>query len=139
MENNLSLPLKLLNEMATHGPTPVVLTKVAEALNRQKISPRSYFNDPSSLAIVSIWNADPKVQAWIQRIEEARQIRELVMRGYETARQLLEEHRGSVRALAEELLLNESVDAEGIRTVLGSAGVTEPAAAMVATTGLDRM
>jgi cell division protease FtsH len=76
-------------------------------------------------------------EATARRVDE--EIRDLVMRGYETARQLLEEHRGSVRALAEELLLNESVDAEGLRTVLGIGGVTEPAAAMVATTGLDRM
>ena len=48
------------------------------------------------------------------------EIRELVMRGYETARQILETRRASVRALAEELLANESVDAEGIRTVLQS-------------------
>jgi cell division protease FtsH len=48
------------------------------------------------------------------------EIRELVMRGYETARQILEIRRGSVRALAEELLANESVDADGIRTVLES-------------------
>jgi cell division protease FtsH len=75
-------------------------------------------------------------EATARRVDE--EIRELVMRGYETARQLLEEHRGSVRALAEELLLNESVDAEGIRTVLGI-GAAESAAAMVATTGLDRV
>jgi cell division protease FtsH len=48
------------------------------------------------------------------------EIRELVMRGYETARQILETRRSSVRALAEELLANESVDAGGIRTVLES-------------------
>jgi len=77
-------------------------------------------------------------EATARRVDE--EIRELVMRGYETARQLLEEHRGTVRALADELLLNESVDAEGLRAVLGvGGGVTEPAAAMVATTGLDRM
>jgi len=48
------------------------------------------------------------------------EIRELVMRGYETARQILETRRSSVRALADELLANESVDADGIRTVLES-------------------
>jgi cell division protease FtsH len=51
-----------------------------------------------------------------QRVDD--EIRELVMRGYETARQILETRRSSVRALATELLANESVDAEGIRLVL---------------------
>jgi ATP-dependent Zn protease len=56
------------------------------------------------------------------------EIRELVMRGYETARQLLETHRGAVRALAEELLEVESLDADEIRRVLGSNGAASPAA-----------
>ena len=47
------------------------------------------------------------------------EIREIVMRGYEVARQLLERHRESVRALAEELLVHESLDAEEIRAVTG--------------------
>jgi cell division protease FtsH len=51
-----------------------------------------------------------------QRVDD--EIRELVMRGYETARQILETRRSSVRALATELLANESIDAEGIRLVL---------------------
>jgi cell division protease FtsH len=50
------------------------------------------------------------------------EIRELVMRGYETARQILETRRSSVRALADELLANESVDAEGMRAVMESSG-----------------
>ena len=50
------------------------------------------------------------------------EIRELVMRGYETARQILETRRSSVRALADELLANESVDADGIRAVMESSG-----------------
>jgi cell division protease FtsH len=79
-------------------------------------------------------------EAAARRVDE--EIRDLVMRGYETARRLLEEHRSSVRALAEELLLNESVDAEGIRVVLGVGGgdgVTESAAALEPTPELDRL
>ena len=40
--------------------------------------------------------------------------------GYEVARQLLEEHRGAVRAMAEELLLVESLDADGIKAIMAS-------------------
>jgi cell division protease FtsH len=46
------------------------------------------------------------------------EIRELVMRGYETARQTIVKNRTSVRALAEELLVVESLDAEGIKAIL---------------------
>ena len=51
------------------------------------------------------------------------------MRGYEVARQLLEEHRSSVRAMAEELLVHESLDAEDIRALLSGSTVS-PVAAM---------
>jgi cell division protease FtsH len=67
-------------------------------------------------------------EATAQRVDD--EIRELVMRGYETARQLLETHRGAVRALAEELLLEESLDADGIRRVLASNGANTMAASM---------
>jgi cell division protease FtsH len=46
------------------------------------------------------------------------EIRALVMRGYETARQIIERQRGAVRALAEELLEMESVDADRLRQIL---------------------
>jgi ATP-dependent Zn protease len=65
-------------------------------------------------------------EATARRVDD--EIRELVMRGYETARQILEARRSTVRALAEELLANESVDAEGIRTVLESSGTWTAAA-----------
>ena len=42
------------------------------------------------------------------------------MKGYETARQIVEDRRESVRALAEELLAVESLDAEGIKTILAA-------------------
>jgi len=49
------------------------------------------------------------------------EVRELVMRGYETARQIIAKNRGAVRAMAEELLVVESLDAEGIKAVIASA------------------
>jgi len=66
-------------------------------------------------------------EATARRVDD--EIRELVMRGYEVARQLLEEHRGSVRAMAEELLVHESLDAEEIRALLSGSTVA-PVAAM---------
>jgi cell division protease FtsH len=48
------------------------------------------------------------------------EIRELVMRGYETARQTIVKNRASVRALAEELLVVESLDADGIKAILNA-------------------
>jgi cell division protease FtsH len=65
-------------------------------------------------------------EATALRVDE--EIRDIVMRGYEVARQLLERHRGAVRAMAEELLVHESLDAEGIRAVLESSAL--PSAAM---------
>jgi cell division protease FtsH len=66
-------------------------------------------------------------EATARRVDD--EIRELVMRGYEVARQLLEEHRGAVRAMAEELLLHESLDSNEIRALL-SASTVSPVAAM---------
>jgi ATP-dependent Zn protease len=43
------------------------------------------------------------------------------MRGYETARQLISKRRGAVRAMADELLEVESLDADGIRAIMESA------------------
>ena len=54
-------------------------------------------------------------EATAQRVDE--EVRELVMRGYETARQIVETQRDSVRAMAEELLAVESLDADGIKAV----------------------
>jgi cell division protease FtsH len=58
-------------------------------------------------------------EATAQRVDE--EIRELVLRGYETARQLVSANRRAVRAMAEELLVVESLDADGIRAVIASA------------------
>jgi len=68
------------------------------------------------------WEADRGVgmsEATAQRVDE--EVRELVMRGYETARQIVGKHRSSVRAMAEELLVVESLDADGIKAVIASA------------------
>jgi cell division protease FtsH len=46
------------------------------------------------------------------------EISAIVMRGYETARQIIERQRGAVRALAVELLDAESVDAERLKDIL---------------------
>ena len=67
-------------------------------------------------------------EATAQRVDD--EVRELVMRGYETARQLVETHREAVRAMAEELLQVESLDADGIKAVIAAHGV--PADAPVA-------
>ncbi len=58
-------------------------------------------------------------EATAQRVDE--EVREIVMRGYETARQLVAKKRGAVRNLAEELLVVESLDAEGIKTIIAAA------------------
>jgi len=58
-------------------------------------------------------------EATAQRVDE--EVRELVMRGYETARQVIAKNRAAVRAMAEQLLEVESLDADGIRTIIAAA------------------
>jgi cell division protease FtsH len=58
-------------------------------------------------------------EATAQQVDQ--EVRELVMKGYETARQLIAKRRGAVRAMAEELLVVESLDAEEIRALIASA------------------
>jgi cell division protease FtsH len=68
------------------------------------------------------WETDKGVgisEATAQRVDE--EVRELVMRGYETARQIVAKNRNAVRAMAEELLIVESLDADGIKAVIASA------------------
>jgi cell division protease FtsH len=55
-------------------------------------------------------------EATAQRVDE--EVRSLVMHGYETARQIVAKHRASVKAMAEELLVVESLDADGIKAVI---------------------
>jgi ATP-dependent Zn protease len=49
------------------------------------------------------------------------EVHEIVMRGFETARQIVAKHRNAVRAMAEELLVVESLDADAIKLVIASA------------------
>jgi len=49
------------------------------------------------------------------------EVHELVMRGYETARQIIAKNRNAVRVMAEELLVVESLDADGIKAVIARA------------------
>jgi cell division protease FtsH len=55
-------------------------------------------------------------EATAQRVDD--EVRELVMRAYETARQIIAKHRETVRAMAEELLVVESLDAGGIKAII---------------------
>jgi cell division protease FtsH len=57
-------------------------------------------------------------EATAQRVDE--EVRDLVMRGYETARQIIGKHRAAVRAMAEELLAVESLDSDGIKAVIAA-------------------
>ena len=68
------------------------------------------------------WDTDKGVgisEATAQRVDD--EVRDLVMKGYETARQIIAKNRSAVRAMAEELLLVESLDAEAIKTVIRNA------------------
>jgi cell division protease FtsH len=68
------------------------------------------------------WETDKGVgisEATAQQVD--REIRELVMKGYEKARELIGGHRAAVRAMAEELLVVESLDAEAIAVVIKGA------------------
>ena len=66
------------------------------------------------------WDTDTRAAGFSEetarRVDE--EIRALVMRGYETARQIIERQRGAVRALAEELLEVESVDADRLKQIM---------------------
>jgi cell division protease FtsH len=68
------------------------------------------------------WETDKGVgisEATAQQVDH--EVHEVVMRGYETARQIVAKNRNAVRAMAEELLVVESLDAEGIKAVIASA------------------
>jgi len=66
------------------------------------------------------WDADSRAAGFSEdaarRVDE--EIRALVMKGYETARQIVEQQRPAVHALAEELLEVESVDGERLTQIL---------------------
>jgi cell division protease FtsH len=68
------------------------------------------------------WETDKGVgisEATAQRVDD--EVHELVMRGYETARQIIAKNHNAVRAMAEELLVVESLDAAGIKAVIANA------------------
>jgi cell division protease FtsH len=68
------------------------------------------------------WETDKGVgisEATAQRVDE--EVREVVMKGYELARQIIAKNRGAVSAMAAELLVVESLDAAGIKSVIASA------------------
>ena len=67
------------------------------------------------------WETDKGVgisEATAQRVDE--EVREIVMRGYETARQIIAKNRAAVRAVADELLVVESLDADTIRAIMAA-------------------
>ena len=68
------------------------------------------------------WDTDKGVgisEATAQRVDD--EVHDLVMRGYETARQIIAKNRAAVRAMAEELLVVESLDAAAIKAVIAAA------------------
>jgi cell division protease FtsH len=68
------------------------------------------------------WDTDRAAgmsEATAQQVDH--EVRELVMKGYETARQIIAKNRSAVRAMAEELLVVESLDADGIKAVIANA------------------
>ena len=86
-----------------------------------------HFKRPSSA-----WDNDSRAAGFSEetarRVDD--EIRALVMRGYETARQIVEHQRAAVKALSEELLEVESVDADRLREILAThiAPATPPVA-----------
>jgi cell division protease FtsH len=92
-----------------------------------------HFRRPSSS-----WESDSRAGGFSEetarRVDE--EIRVLVMRGYETARQIVERQRAAVTALAEELLEVESVDADRLKDILaGSVMPLVPRPIAAAATG----
>ena len=73
----------------------------------------------------SAWDSDARAAGFSE--ETARRvddhIRDLVMKGYETARQIIERQRAAVEALAKALLQEESVDADRLKAILAAAVV----------------
>ncbi|MBI4263496.1 MAG: ATP-dependent zinc metalloprotease FtsH [Acidobacteria bacterium] len=68
------------------------------------------------------WDGDTRAAGFSEetarRVDE--EIRNLVMRGYETARQIIERQRAAIVALAEELLAEESVEADRLKEILAA-------------------
>jgi cell division protease FtsH len=85
-----------------------------------------HFRRPSSA-----WESDSRASGFSEetarRVDD--EIRTHVMRGYETSRQIVEQQRLAVRALAEELLEVESVDADRLKEIMAANMVSRPAPA----------
>ena len=68
----------------------------------------------------SAWDNDSRAAGFSEetarRVDD--EIRAIVMRGYETSRQIIERQRAAVEALAKELLEFESVDADRLKAIL---------------------
>jgi cell division protease FtsH len=79
-----------------------------------------HFRRPSNA-----WDSDSRASGFSEetarRVDD--EIRVLVMRGYETARQIIERQRVAVKTLAEELLEVESVDADRLKDILATSVV----------------
>jgi cell division protease FtsH len=73
----------------------------------------------------SAWDTDSRAAGFSEetarRVDD--EIRSIVMRGYETSRQIIERQRPAVEALAKELLEFESVDADRLKTILAESMV----------------
>jgi hypothetical protein len=74
-----------------------------------------HFRPPSAARDVDTGAAGFSEEA-ARRVDD--EIRALVMRGYDTARQIVERQRAAVRALALELLEVESVDADRLKAII---------------------
>jgi cell division protease FtsH len=85
------------------------------------------------------WDGDARAtglsEQTLRRVDE--EIRATVMRGYETARQVIDRRRQGVRALAEELLEVESMNADRVADVLADA--TDGGAPALPALNLDRL
>jgi cell division protease FtsH len=68
-------------------------------------------------------------EATAQRVDEA--VRKVVLHGYDRAREIVTSHRESVRLLAEELLVQESLEASEIKTLLVRAGALTEAGQVI--------
>jgi cell division protease FtsH len=73
----------------------------------------------------SAWDNDSRAAGFSEetarRVDE--EIRTIVMRGYETSRQIIERQRPAVEALAQELLEFESIDANRLKAILAQSMV----------------
>jgi cell division protease FtsH len=76
---------------------------------------------PLAFRKASAWddNSAGMSEATAERVDD--EVRRFVMSGYETARQIVAKHRNAVRAMAEELLQVESLDADAVKGIIASA------------------